>query len=217
MAVASIMPCGLSSRRRAVPLCSGGHGHRWAGESGSSKGLWKVMQKHNKKRPRLAPRVEALEGKTLLSTSTGLMGQHWAHHVMNASAIAQVAAPLSGTLSGIYSNVHIPLAGYLLNYSTSGSLTPVGSAHLHGSIFARPGHRAGRGSGQFSVRNNGGSMAINVFASATAGAYTYRVIRAFGTDASYRGGTGAVTIAQNPTHSDPFYVSGQATMTFNPG
>ena len=175
------------------------------------------MQTPNRKRHRLAPRVEALEGKRLLSTATGLISQHSAHHVMTASAVAHVAAPFSGTLSGIYSNVHIPFAGYLLNYSTSGSLTPVGSAHLHGSIFARPGHRAGQASGQFSVRNDGGSMVINVFASATAGAYTYRVIRAFGTDASYQGGTGAVTIAQNPTHSYPYYVSGQATMTFTPG
>ena len=174
-----------------------------------------VMQPHNKNRYRSAPRVESLEGKTLLSA--GLVGHHAAPQAMSATAVAHVAAPLSGTLTGVYSNVHIPFAGYLLNYSTSGTLTTVGSAHAHGSIFARPGARAGRASGQFIVRNAGGSMAINVSTTATKGTYNYDVIRASGVDATFKGGTGVVTITQNPTHSYPYYVSGQATMTFAPG
>jgi hypothetical protein len=176
--------------------------------------LWNVMQQHNKNRYRSAPRFEALEGKTLLST--GLMGQHAASHTMSAIAVAPVAAPFSGTLSGVYSNVHIPFAGYLLNYSTSGTLTTVGSARAHGSIFARPSARAGRASGQFNIRNTGGSMAINAQTTATKGTYSYDVIHANGVDAIYTGGTGVVTITQDPTHSYPYLVSGQATMTFAP-
>jgi hypothetical protein len=177
--------------------------------------LWIVMQPLNKNRFRSAPRVEALEGKTLLSA--GLMGQHVEPHPMSATAVAHVAAPFSGTLTGVYSNVHIPFAGYLLNYSTSGTLTTVGSARAHGSIFARPSARAGRAGGQFNVRNAGGSMTINVYTTATRGTYSYDVIRANGIVAIYNGGTGVVTIIQNPTHSDPYFVSGQATMTFASG
>jgi hypothetical protein len=174
-----------------------------------------VMQPHNKNRHRSAPRVEALEGKTLLSA--GLMGQHAAPHAMTAAALAHAAVSFSGTLAGVYSNVHIPFAGYLLSYSTSGTLTGIGSAHLHSSIFARPSARARRALGQFIVRNAGGSMTMNVSTSATTGTYSYKVIRATGVDASYKGGTGVVTITQNPTHSFPYYVSGLATMTFTPG
>ncbi len=169
------------------------------------------MQTHNKKHHRTVPRVEVLEGKTLLST--GLIG-HAAHHAASAAAISQAATPLSGIMTGVYSNVHIPFAGYLLNYSTSGTLTNVGSAHLHGSIFARPSARAGRANGQFVVRNVGGAMTMTMHSSSTSGTYTYDVIRATGVDAAYKGGTGVVTITQNPTHSYPYFVSGQATMTF---
>jgi hypothetical protein len=174
-----------------------------------------IMRPHNKNRHRSAPQVEALEGKTLLSAA--LMGQHAAPHAMSAAAVTRVAAPISATLSGVYSNVHIPFAGYLLSYSTSGTLTGIGSAHLHSSIFARPSARAGRAIGQFIVRNAGGSMTMNVSTSATTGTYSYKVIRATGVDASYKGETGVVTITQNPTHSFPYYVSGLATMTFTPG
>ena len=174
-----------------------------------------VMQPHNKNRFRSAPRVEALEGKTLLSA--GLTGQHPAPHAMSATAVAHVATPFSGTLTGVYSNVHIPFAGYLLSYSTSGTLTPIGSAHARGSIFARPSARAGRASGQFIVRNAGGSMAINVYTTDKKGTFNYDVVRASGVDAAYDRGTGVVTITQKPMHSYPYFVSGQATMTFAPG
>ena len=60
-------------------------------------------------------------------------------------------------------------------------------------------------------------MVINVSTTATRGTYSYDVIRANGLDATYNEGTGVVTIAQNATHSYPYYVSGQASMTFAPG
>ncbi len=99
------------------------------------------MQTYNKNLRRLDPRVESLEGKTLLSA--GLAGHHVAPHETAAPFVVQAAAEFSGTMMGSYSNVHIPFAGYLLNYATSGSLSGVGSTHLHGTLFARPGARFG--------------------------------------------------------------------------
>jgi hypothetical protein len=174
---------------------------------------WNIMQTYIKNRRRLEPRLETLEGKTLLSA--GALSHQAAHHVITGLVVAQ-AAPFSGTLTGSYSNVHIPFAGYLLNYATSGSLTGVGSTHLHGSIFARPGARSGHAAGQFVMRNGGGLMIANVFKTPTTGTYSYKVIRATGSDSAYRGGTGTVAISQNPTRSFPYFVSGQATMTFTP-
>jgi hypothetical protein len=172
------------------------------------------MQTYIKNRRRLDLRLEALEGKTLLST--GALSHHAAPHAMTASVAAQ-AAEFSGTLTGFYSNVHIPFAGYLLNYATSGELTGVGSTHLNGSIFVRPGARAGYAAGRFVTRNDRGLMIVNVFKTRTSGTYNYKVVRATGSDSAYRGGTGVVTTTQSPTHSFPYYVSGQATMTFTPG
>ena len=130
------------------------------------------------------------------------------------SAVSHVAAQLSGTMTGIYSNIHIPFAGYLLNYSTSGTLTNIGSAQPARFNLARPSGRAGRAAGQFVVRNAGGSMTMNLHSSATTGAYSYNIIRETGVDGAYKGGTGLVTIAQTPTYSYPYFVSGQGTMTF---
>jgi hypothetical protein len=172
------------------------------------------MQTSIKNRRCLDPRLETLEGKTLLSASA--LGQHAARHAMTASVVAQ-AADFSGTLTGFYSNVHIPFAGYLLSYGTSGDLTGVGSAHLNGTIFARPGARAGHAAGQFVMRNDGGLMMVKLIKTTTTGTYNYKVIRATGSDSAYKGGTGVVAISQNPTHSFPYFVSGQASMTFTPG
>jgi hypothetical protein len=160
-------------------------------------------------------RVESLEGKTLLSA--GSVSRHIASHAVNTEVVAHAAAEFSGTLTGAYSNVHIPFAGYLLNYVTSGTLSGVGSTRLHGSIFARPRTRTGGAAGQFFMSNSGGSMKVNVFRSATPGAYTYKVARASGSDSAYRGGSGTLTISQTPTRSVPYYVSGHATMIFTPG
>ncbi len=171
------------------------------------------MQTYIKNRRRVEPRLETLEGKTLLSM--GALSHYAAPDAMTASVVA-AAAEFSGTLTGTYSNVHIPFAGYLLNYATSGSLTGVGSTHLHGSIFARPGARSGHAAGQFVMRNDGGLMVVNVFKTSTTGTYNYKVIRATGSDSAYRGGSGVVAISQNPTRSLPYFVSGEATMTFTP-
>jgi hypothetical protein len=165
-----------------------------------------------KYRRRISLQVESLEGKTLLST--GLVTHPVARHRTTAAIVSHAAAEFNGTLTGIYSNVHIPFAGYLLNYATFGTLSGVGSTNLHGSIFVRPGARARLSSGRLILRNSGGSMTINVVQSATPGTYTYRVVRAVGSDSAYRGGRGTLTITQNPTQSFPYYVSGDASMTF---
>ena len=172
------------------------------------------MRPHIKNRRRTDLRVESLEQKTLLSA--GSLSHHDASHGARAAVVAHAGAEFSGTLAGNYSNVHIPFAGYLLNYSTSGTLSGVGSTRLHGSIFARPSTRIAR-AGQFVMRNSAGSMTVNVFRSAAPGTYTYKVVRAVGSDSAYRGGSGALTIAQTPTRSFPYFVSGQATMTFTSG
>ena len=157
--------------------------------------------------------IESLEGKILLST--GSVIHRLAGHV-TAAAIVDQAAEFSGTLTGSYSNVHIPFAGYLLSYSTSGTLSGVGSTRLHGSLFARPGARAGRLAGQFVMRNNGGSVTVNVFQSAMSGTDYYKVVRTRGAETAFKGGRGELMISQAPSDSAPYYVSGQATMTFTP-
>ena len=149
--------------------------------------------------------------------SAGFASHPSAHHATTSAVVVHAAAAFSGTLTGFYSNVHIPFAGYLLNYSTSGTLSGVGSTSLHGSIFARPGAHNGRAIGQFSMHNNGGSMLVQVFRTPTSGTYSYKVVRAFGSDLAYKGGIGALAITQKPTQSFPYYISGQATMTFSPG
>jgi hypothetical protein len=176
--------------------------------------MWcKIMRVNIKNRRRASAQVESLEGKTLLSA--GFVSHHAAHRAMTAAVVAQ-AAQFSGTLMGVYSNVHIPFAGYLLNYSTSGTLSGVGSTNLHGSIFVRPGAHFGQAAGQFFMHNDGGSMLVRFNRTATPGTYTYKVVRGLGNDLAYKGGTGTVTITQTPTQSYPYFVSGQATMTFTP-
>jgi hypothetical protein len=172
------------------------------------------MQTYTNNRRRAQPRIEDLEGKILLSTGSPV--DQIKPHVSQHQIVAQAPAALSGTLTGIYSNVHIPFAGYLLNYATSGTLTGVGSTQLRGSLFVRGAH-PGRLLGTFRLHNNGGSMLVNVFQTATPGTYTYRVPSASGSDSSFKGSSGDLMISQTPTHSAPYYVSGQATMTFATG
>ena len=175
----------------------------------------KNMRANIKNRRRTCFQVEPLEEKTLLSA--GFASHPSPHHATTSAVVVHAAAAFSGTLTGIYSNVHIPFAGYLLNYSTSGTLSGTGSTSLHGSIFARPGAHNGRAIGQFSMHNNGGSMLVQVFRTPTSGTYRYKVVRASGSDLAYKGGIGTLAITQNPTQSLPYYISGQATMTFSPG
>ncbi len=143
------------------------------------------------------------------------MIQEGVHHETAAPIVAQAPAALSGTLTGTYSNIHIPFAGYLLNYATSGTLTGIGTTHLHGSMFVRPRAGLNRAAGQFAMRNSGGAMTLHVFETATAGTYTYKVVRAKHSDSAFKGETGQLLITQVPTYSAPYYVSGQATMTFS--
>ncbi len=171
------------------------------------------MRANIKNSRRAEPRIESLEGKTLLST--GSVMYRVARPVTAATIVAQ-AAQFSGTLTGYYCNVHIPFAGYLLSYATSGTLSGVGATRLHGSLFARPDARAGRLAGQFVMRNSGGSMVVNVFPSATSGTNSYKVVRATGSDTAFKGGTGQLVTSQSPTFSVPYYTSGQAMMTFTP-
>jgi hypothetical protein len=172
------------------------------------------MRTHAKNRRCTPLRVESLEGKTLLSTGSAM--QHVAPHVTAAPIVAQAPA-FSGTLTGPYSNVNVPGFSHMLNYATSGTLSDVGSTRLRGSLVVRGGVRPGRLVGQLLLRNNGGSMIVNVFQSAMPGNYTYKVARAGGSDTAFKGGSGALMITQAPTFSAPYYVSGQATMTFTPG
>jgi hypothetical protein len=166
---------------------------------------------NNRRRTQL--RVELLEGKTLLSTGSAM--HEAAHHVTAAPIVAQAAAPFSGTLAGRYSNVFAPYFAYILNYATSGTLSGPGSTHLAGTLFVRPGAPAGRFDGRLVLHNPGGTMILNVYSTATLGTYTYKVAFAGGSDTSFRGGTGTLTINQTPTIRVPYYVSGHATMTFS--
>jgi hypothetical protein len=172
------------------------------------------MRTYAKKRRRTQLRVESLEGKTLLST--GSVTHQFAPHMGAVPIVAQAAA-FSGTLTGPYSNVNVPGFSHVLSYATSGTLSGVGSTRLRGTLFVRGGARPHRLAGQFLLHNNGGSMTVNVFRSATPGNDTYRVARARGSDTAFKGGSGELVITQSPTFSVPFYVSGQATMTFTPG
>jgi hypothetical protein len=173
------------------------------------------MQTYINNRRRAQPRIEDLEGKILLSAGSPV--DQIKPHVSHNPIVAQAIATFSGTLTGTYSNVHIPFAGYLLNYATSGTLTGAGSTQLRGSLFVRGGAHPGRLLGTFRIHNNGGSMLVNVFQTATPGTYTYRVASASGSDSGFKGSSGDLMISQTPTHSAPYFVSGQAAVTFATG
>jgi hypothetical protein len=172
------------------------------------------MRTYAKNRQRTPLRVESLEGKTLLSTGSAM--QHVAPHVTAAPIVAQ-AASFGGTLTGPYSNVNVPGFSHILSYATSGTLSGVGSTRLRGTLIVPGGARTGRLVGQLLMRNDGGSMILDVFQPAMPGNYTYNVARATGSDTAFKGGSGELMITQAPTFSAPYYVSGQATMTFTPG
>jgi hypothetical protein len=172
------------------------------------------MQTHTTNRRRTPLRVESLEGKTLLSTGSAM--RQVAPHVTAAPIVAQATA-FSGSLSGSYSNINVPGFSHILNYSTSGTLSGVGSTRLRGTLIVPGGVRPGRLVGQLLMRNNGGSMIVNVFQSTMPGNYTDKVARATGSDTALKGGSGELMITQASTFSAPYYVSGQATMTFTPG
>jgi hypothetical protein len=167
-----------------------------------------IMRTYIKNRRRTQLCVESLEGRALLSA--GAVAHHVSHHV----AVAPANAAFTGTLTGHYSEVHAPYFANIESFATSGTLTGIGSAHLYGTLFVRPSAVAGRLLGRLLVRNHGGGMILNVYASGTAGAYSYKVARAGGSDAGFRHDTGSLRITLNPTFSVPYYTSGDATMTF---
>jgi hypothetical protein len=168
------------------------------------------MQTRSKNHRRSELRVESLEGKTLLST--GAVMQHVTHHVSAAPMVVQSTAAFSGTLTGSYTNVHgIPFVSNVQSFATSGTLSGIGSTSLRGTLIGRPGRLAGA----FALRNNGGRMILDVFRSGTPGTFTYRVVRARGSDAGFKGDTGTLTITVNQTLSVPYYIYGQATTTFS--
>jgi len=169
------------------------------------------MRTYKKNRRRTQLRVESLEGKALLSA--GFM----MHHVSAAPIVTQATAAFSGTLTGRYSDVHVPFFADIQSYSTSGTLSGVGSTHLYATLFVRPGAPAGRFAGQLLMRNNGGSMVVNVFQSAMPGIYSYKVALASGSDTAFKGGTGTLSITQTPSFMVPNYSFGQSAMTFTLG
>jgi hypothetical protein len=171
------------------------------------------MRTSTRNRRRTQLRVESLEGKTLLSTG-GVMDLV-APRARAAPIVAQATA-FGGTLTGTYSNVHVPGFANVLSYKTSGTLSGIGSTRLRGTFFRGLHAPIGRLIGQFALHNNGGSMILNVFRLATPGTYSYKVARARGSDAAFRGERGTLMIAQTPTLRVPFFTSGQATMTFTP-
>jgi len=170
------------------------------------------MRNSTGNRRRTQPRAESLEEKTLLSAGSAM--HRVAPHMTTAPMVSQAIAPISGTLTGSYSNVNAPGFSHVLNYATSGTLSGTGSTRLRGSLFARGGVRPGRLLGQFRLRNNGGSMMINVFQTAVPGNDTYQVARATGSDAAFQGGSGTLMMTQARNFSVPFYASGRVTMTF---
>jgi hypothetical protein len=171
------------------------------------------MRAYNKYRRRTHLAVESLEEKTLLSL--GPMMHRIAPHGTAAPIVAEASAVFSGTLNGTYSNIHAPGFANILSYATSGTLSGVGPTRLRGSLLIRSHPRPGRLIGQFTMRNSGGSMIVNVRL-ATPGAYSYKVVRARGSDSAFLAATGTLVITQSPTFHAPFYTFGQATMTFSP-
>jgi hypothetical protein len=159
-------------------------------------------------------RVESLEGRTLLSTSS--LMHHAVQHVTAAAIMGQTTAEFSGTLTGDYSNVHAPGFANIVSFATSGTLSGIGSTHLKGTLFARGRSPVGRLIGEFRMRNSGGAMILNVFRTTMRGIYTYEVARAKGSDTPYLGSSGGLEITRTPTVSAPFVVFGQATMMFTP-
>jgi hypothetical protein len=171
------------------------------------------MRTYIKNHRRTQLRVESLEGKTLLSS--GAVMQQVAHHVTAAPITSQAVSVFTGTLAGRYTSVHAPRFALIQSYSTYGTLSPVGSTHLYGTLFVRPSGPAGRHDGQLVMVNHGGSMVIDVYQRSTPGSYSYRVAHAYGRDSAFHGATGFLTITLAPSFTVPYYTAGHATMTFS--
>ena len=98
------------------------------------------MRTYAKNRRCTQPRVELLEGKTLLATGSVM---HQVAPLVTAAPIVAQATALSGTLAGSYSNVNVPGFSHILSYTTSGTLSGFGSTRLRGTLIVRGGARPG--------------------------------------------------------------------------
>jgi hypothetical protein len=159
--------------------------------------------------------VESLEGKAL--PSTGSLLHQIAQEVSAAPIVSQATVGFSGTLAGRYGDTRVPFVGSIQTYAASGTLNGPGSTHLYGTLIIRPGAALGRFDGQLVMVNHGGSMVLNVYQSATAGTFSYKVVVGVGSDSAFKGGIGTLTVTQTPTFRVPYYVHGQSTMTFTSG
>jgi hypothetical protein len=162
----------------------------------------------------MAPQLESLEGKTLLSGGSAM--QHVAPRLTAAPVVGQ-AVSFGGTLAGSDSDVTVPGISHIVSFNTSGTLIGPGSTHLRGTLFARGNPRPGGLLGQLLLRNSGGSMTVSVYRSATAGTFTDTVVRARGADTIYQGATGNLKIAMAWAFNNPQYFYQQAWMKFIPG
>jgi hypothetical protein len=158
--------------------------------------------------------LESLEGKTLLSAGSAM--QHIAARLTDAPIVGQ-AVSFRGTLAGPDSDVKAPGIPHVVSFNATGTLIGPGSTHLSGTLYALENSRPGLLLGQLHLRNSGGSMAVNVYRSATAGTFTETVVRAQGSDTIYQGTTGSLKIVLSWTFNNPYYFHGQAAMKFIPG
>jgi hypothetical protein len=171
------------------------------------------MRTHAKRRRPTSPQLESLEGKTLLSAGSAM--QHLAPRLAAAPIVGQ-AVSFRGTLAGSDSDVSVSGVPHVVTFNTSGTLIGPGSTHLSGTLFARGKARPGQLLGRLLLRNNGGSMTLNVYRSATAGTFTDTVVRARGADTTYKGATGNLQIAMSWAFNDPYYLYQQAWIKFIP-
>ena len=162
----------------------------------------------------MAPQLESLEGKTLLSAGSAM--QHVAPRLTAAPIVGQ-AVSYGGTLAGSDSDVSVPGISHVVSFKTTGTLIGPGSTHLRGTLFARGNPQPGRLLGELLLRNSGGSMTVNVYQTATAETFTDPVVRARGADTIYKGGTGNLKIAMSWAYNNPYYLYQQAWMNFIPG
>ncbi len=173
------------------------------------------MQTYTKNRRRTQPRVESLEGKTLLSI--GAVMHELAHHVKAAPIVADAIATFSGTLTGHYSDVHVPYFANIQSYSASGTLTGTGSTRLAGTLFVRPSASsgpAGRPDRHAQRRRFDDCQSLRIGPGRDLHLHSHS---SRGNDIEYKGGSGTLMITLSLTLSVPYYSQGQSTMTFTPG
>jgi hypothetical protein len=190
--------------------------------------------------------VESLERKTLLSAGFGLhrLAPHVMPARVTGRTAAEFSGTLTGNYSHVSVPFAGKIDSYNASgtLSAAGSTQLSGTLRQQNSdgnerddpdvpsslpnLFILPGGdadvdrgsaRPGKLSGQFVMRNDGGTMLVKVVQSQVPGHYTYRVALARGDDRAFVGETGDLAISQTPAVTAPYAVSGQATMTFTPG